>query len=191
MNFQDRNVIGGGRKDYMKHTMFIVPYWIYSIKNWSKIKKKIKPLLNQYPCVSAKNQNFLSNRAQTSAQFIQEVGNIFKDPLQKFVQEVRHNLQITAAWATSYEKGMDHVLHGHSKCIFTGIVYVDFNFQLHKGTAFKQPFNQFDSGNVCFTFPKIKEGDMLIVPGNIEHYGPVNKSTTVKTIIGFDLNFHD
>ena len=179
----------------MKHTMFIVPYWIYSIKNWSKIKKKIKPLLNQYPCVSAKNQNFLSNRAKTSSEikagFIQEVVNIFKDPLREFVQEVKHNLQITAAWATSYKKGMDHVLHSHSNCILTGVVYVDFNPKLHQGTAFKQPFNQFDTGNVCFIFPKVKEGDMIIAPGNIEHYSPVNQSTTVKTIIGFDLNLHD
>tara|TARA_R100001086_G_scaffold182047_1_gene101366 strand:- start:151 stop:669 length:519 start_codon:yes stop_codon:yes gene_type:complete len=171
----------------MKQTMFIVPYWTYSIKNWSQIKKKIKPLLKQYRCVSAKNQNFLSNRAKTSAGFIQEVGNIFKDPLKEFVQEVKHNLQITAAWATSYKKGMDHILHSHSKCLFTGILYVDFDPRLHQATTFKQPFNQFDSGNVCFTFPKVKEGDMLLCPSNIEHYGPVNTSTTIKTIIGFDL----
>ena len=175
----------------MKHTMFIVPYWIYSIKNWSKIKKKIKPLLNQYPCVSAKNQNFLSNRAKSSSEikagFIQEVVNIFKDPLREFVQEVKHNLQITAAWATSYKKGMDHVLHSHSNCILTGVVYVDFNPKLHQGTAFKQPFNQFDSANVCFLKLKTTEGDMIIVPSSIEHFSPVNNSSKRKTVIVLDL----
>jgi len=171
----------------MQRTLFTVPCWQYSIKNWPKIKKKIKPILKQYPCKVSKSQNFLSNRTQPSSGFVQEVVKIFAGPLHKFAQDVKYNLQIKVAWATSYKKGMDHILHSHSKCLFTGIVYVDFNPQLHQGTAFKQPFNQFDSGNVCFTFPQVKEGDMLIVPGNIEHYGPVNRSTTIKTIIGFDL----
>ena len=175
----------------MKYTMFTVPYWIYSIKNWSKIKKEIRPILKQYPCKVSKSQNFLSNRIPPSPEFIREVVNIFKDPLKEFVQEVKHNLQITAAWATSYKKGMDHILHSHSQCILTGIVYVDFNSKLHQGTGFKQPFNHFETGEVCFSFPKVKEGDMIIAPGNIEHYSPVNQSTTVKTIIGFDLNLHD
>ena len=175
----------------MKHTMFIVPYWKYSLKNWSKTKKEIKNIIKQYPYISSKNQNFLSNRARTTPEFIEEVARILENSLQEFAQEVKQNFKITSAWATAYKKGMDHLLHNHSKSLFTCIVYVDFDPKFHQGTAFKQPFDQFDSGNVCFIVPEIKEGDMLIVPSNIEHCGPVNKSTTIKTILAFDLNFCD
>ena len=167
--------------------MFIVPYWQYSLKHWPEIKKKTKLILKQYPCKLSKSQNFLSNRTEPRSGFLQEMVKILADPLNEFAQEVKYNLQIKVAWATSYKKGMDHILHSHSKCLFTGILYVDFDPRLHQATTFKQPFNQFDSGNVCFTFPKVKEGDMLLCPSNIEHYGPVNTSTTIKTIIGFDL----
>tara|TARA_R110000751_G_scaffold306348_1_gene424504 strand:- start:3634 stop:4167 length:534 start_codon:yes stop_codon:yes gene_type:complete len=176
----------------MKENLFIVPYWKYSLQNWPDIKKRIKNLLKQYPCKLSKNQNFLSNRHSAhyhhaTPGFVEEIIKIFSDPLQEFAQEVKYNLKIKVAWATSYQQGMDHILHSHGKCLFTSIVYVDFDPDHHKGTSFKQPFNQFDSGDVCFRIPKVKEGDMIVCPSNIEHYGPVNTSPLIKTIIGFDL----
>jgi len=69
------------------------------------------------------------------------------------------------------------------------MIYVDLDPIDHSPTVYKQPFNQFDSANVCFRKFKTKEGDMIIVPSSIEHFSPVNNSSKRKTVIALDLIF--
>ena len=178
----------------MKETLFAIPYWKFALKDWDQKKEKIQTLLKQYPCIKHKDQNFLTNRRlppEKALIFLNECLKVFADPLQEFVQEVKTNLKASRAFATAYDKGQDHILHNHGKSLFTLMVYIDLHPKIHSGTIYKQPYNQFDSGNVAFVIPKVAEGDMVIVPGNIEHLSPVNPSSERKTIIAMDLDFYD
>ena len=178
----------------MKDTLFAIPYWKFTLKDWDKKKEKIQTLLKQYPCIKHEGQNFLTNRRLSpdkASVFLSECLKLFADPLQEFVQEIKTNLKTTQAFATAYDKGQDHILHNHGKSLFTAMAYIDLDPKIHSGTVYKQPYNQFDSGNVAFVIPKVVEGDMIIVPGNIEHFSPVNSSSERKTIIAMDLDFHD
>ena len=178
----------------MKETLFTIPYWKFKLSNWAKTKKDIHSLLKQYPCIKHKDQNFLTNRRlppDKASAFLNECLKLFASPLQEFVQEVKTNLKASRAFATAYDKGQDHILHNHGKSLFTLMVYIDLHPKIHSGTIYKQPYNQFDSGNVAFVSPTVVEGDMIIVPGNIEHLSPVNPSSERKTIIAMDLDFYD
>ena len=178
----------------MKDTLFAIPYWKFTLKDWDQKKEKIQTLLKQYPCIKHKDQNFLTNRRlppEKALIFLNECLKLFADPLQEFVQEVKTNLKASRAFATAYDKGQDHILHNHGKSLFTAMAYIDLDSKIHSGTVYKQPFNQFDSGNVAFVIPKVKEGDIAIFPSSIEHFSPVNSSSKRKTIIAMDLNFYD
>ena len=176
----------------MKDTLFAIPYWKFTLKDWEEKKKKIHTLLEQYPCLKYKDQNFLTNRRLSlglAAIFLDECLNLFSESLNEFSNEVKTNLEISKAFATSYDKGHEQILHNHGKALFSAMIYVDFDPTEHSPTVYKQPFNQFDSGNVCFRKFKTKEGDMMIVPSSIEHFSPANNSSKRKTVIGLDLIF--
>jgi len=178
----------------MKDTLFTIPYWKFKLSNWAQSKKDINSLLKQYPCIKHEDQNFLTNRRlppDKASVFLNECLKLFADPLQEFVQEIKSNLKVTRAFATAYDKGHDHLLHNHGKSLFTLMAYIDLDPKNHSGTIYKQPFNQFDSGNVAFTIPEVAEGDITIFPSIIEHFSPVNSSSKRKTIIAMDLDFHD
>ena len=178
----------------MKDTLFAVPYWKFKVPNWTQTKKDIHSLLETYPCIEHEGQKFLTNRRlslEKASIFLKECLRVFADPLQEFAQEIKTNLKTTRAFATAYEKGHDHILHNHGKSLFTAMVYIDLDPKIHSGTIYKQPYTQFDSGNVAFVSPTVVEGDMIIVPGNIEHLSPVNPSSERKTIIAMDLDFYD
>ncbi|HAT64176.1 MAG TPA: hypothetical protein DCS66_06180 [Flavobacteriaceae bacterium] len=178
----------------MKVVLFQIPYWRYKIKGWPKVKKSLHALIKRYPCVAFKNQNFLTNRQmgpEASTTFIHDLLNILSDPFQQFVQEVKTDLKITGAWATRYEKGMDQWVHTHPEALFVGMIYLDFDPKIHQATMFKQPYGQLETNGVAYTSPgKAAEGEMFFFPSNIEHFAPVNKSSTPRTILAMDLNFH-
>jgi len=178
----------------MKEVLFQVPYWRYKIKQWKKVKKSLHALIERYPCIAFQNQNFLTNRQmgrEKSMTFVHEILNILSVPLQEFVQEVKNDLKITGAWATRYEKGMDQWVHTHPEGLFVGMLYLDFDPKLHQSTMFKQPYGQLETNGVAYTAPaNVHEGEMFFFPGNIEHFAPVNKSSTPRTILAMDLNFH-
>jgi len=176
----------------MKDTLFMVPYWKFTLEDWNKKKEKIQALLKEYPCIKHEGQNFLTNRRlppDKASAFLNECLKLFADPLQEFVQEIKTNLKATRAFATAYDKGHEHILHNHGKSLFTAMAYINLDPKIHSGTVYKQPFNQFDSGNVVFVIPKVVEGDIAVFPSMIEHFSPVNSSSKRKTIIAIDLDF--
>ena len=174
----------------MKDIMFAIPYWKFVLKDWEEKKKKIHTLLEQYPCIKHEGQNFLTNRRLShdpAALFLEECLNLFSEPLKDFAREIKTNLKISRAFATAYDKGQEQILHNHGKTLFSAMIYVDLDPIDHSPTVYKQPFNQFDSANVCFIKLETKEGDMIIVPSSIEHFSPVNNSSKRKTVIALDL----
>ena len=180
----------------MIETLFSVPSFTYKIKNWKRVKKQVETLLKKYPCIKQRSQNFLTNRwsPQVDHQaLVADVFHIVQPYIKEMAQEIKTNLNITAAWATSYKKGMDHLLHNHAqykpgRCnSWSGVLYTHFNPAEHQGTIYKQPFPAFESGNIVFRIPRVTEGTLVIVPSTLEHFTPPNASKTVRTIIGFDM----
>ena len=176
----------------MKEIMFSIPYWKFALTDWEEKKKNIQVLLEQYPCIKHEGQNFLTNRRLprgSATLFLKGCLDLFAEPLHEFTNEIKTNLEISKAFATAYDKGQEQILHNHGKSLFSAMIYVDLDPIDHSPTVYKQPFNQFDSANVCFLKLKTQEGDMIIVPSAIEHFSPVNSSSKRKTVIALDLIF--
>ena len=180
----------------MIQTLFAVPGFTYKIKNWKQAKKKVEGILKKYPCIKQRSQNFLTNRwsPQVDHQtLIADVFEIVKPYINTLAQQTRTNLNITAAWATSYKKGMDHLLHNHAQYkagrsnSWSGVLYTHFDPKEHQRTAFKQPFPSFETCNIVFVVPPVTEGTLIITPSMLEHFTPPNQSKKVRTIIGFDM----
>ena len=70
----------------MKDTLFVIPCWKFTLKDWDKKKEKIQTLLKQYPCIKHEGQNFLTNRRLSpdkASVFLNECLELFADPLQE------------------------------------------------------------------------------------------------------------
>ena len=63
-----------------------------------------------------------------------------------------------------------------------------FNPDEHGVTLYKRPYNDFVTGLVHYEMIPVKEGEVVLVPGLVEHLAPTNKSKDKRTTIGFDMN---
>jgi len=170
----------------MPQSLFNLPYFKVGLSNWPMLKSEFESLLKENPMEVYKGQNFYSNRRTRASTFIDGVISIVKPIIDKEC-EFLHSYKITDAWGACYKTGQDQILHSH-KAAWVGIIYVNFNPDEHGVTLYKRPYNDFVTGLVHYEMIPVKEGEVVLVPGLVEHLAPTNKSKDKRTTIGFDMN---
>ena len=159
-------------------TPFKIEFLKIKTKNFAKKKKLIIKELKKHP--EERQRSFNSNRG--SGKLSRPFSKIFSEELS---QISFHGITITDTWSVTYDKGDFHVPHNHGSTGYAGILYLD----LHKdspGTTYIQPWNNENDKSLLYT-PKVKPGDMVIVPKFIFHYSEVNPISFKKRIISFDF----
>jgi hypothetical protein len=78
-----------------------------------------------------------------------------------------------------YYKKDTHDWHNHN-CSWSAVYYVE----LSKDSPRTQLIEPYSSNIIT---PNVNEGDILIMPGNVEHCSPPNQSDNRKTIISFNF----
>ena len=169
----------------MQQSLFNVPYFKVGLSNWPMIKKELESLLKANPMEVYSKQNFYSNRRTRSAAFVDGITSIVTPLLNQC--EFLVDYKLSDAWGAEYLTGQDQILHSH-KAHWVGIIYVNFDPNEHGVTIYKRPYNDFVTGLVHYEMIPVAEGQVVIVPGLIEHLSPTNKSKKPRTTIGFDLN---
>ena len=96
----------------------------------------------------------------------------------EFCTERKYNsFNIGDIWYNFYKKNQYQEPHIHEST-FTVIHYVRFNRFFHNETKFVS--------NIMA--PRVNQGDLIIFPGNLEHYVPKNNSFFPRLTIAFGLN---
>ena len=101
-------------------------------------------------------------------------------------------LKMTDAWCVRYQRGDYQIIHNHRAWGFSGILYVDYDPEVHTPTTFIIILR--DVGKIqeqighstCSSSP-CKEGVIFITPSYTHHYVEPNSSDKLRTVISFDL----
>jgi|TARA_R110002074_G_scaffold282327_1_gene453897 hypothetical protein len=127
-----------------------------------------------------------------------ELENIIENHKNFYVDEVlgmKNNFTMTQSWVARTKKGSSHPAHDHKNCIFSVVYYarcdsgdlvittkdnfigqkwnLDFNYKFTR--------NLFNSTSYTC---KVKTGDIVILPGHIEHFTTSNESDFERYIVG-------
>ena len=95
---------------------------------------------------------------------------------------------MTDAWCVKYQKGDQQTIHNHRGWGFTGVLYVEFDPQVHTPTCFMAPWNNPASDTTSLAYPQnVKEGTVFISPSFTHHFVHPNKARKQRTVISFDL----
>jgi hypothetical protein len=168
--------------------LFETKFYSYYINDWESKKEKISKEINTAALIRKSDQLFSSDRGNNNYQ--SEFVEIFKNELSHFSNEIKvDSLDIGDVWSVSYAEGDFHIPHNHSGVGYSGIIYLDYNENLHSPTYFINPVNNPITDQTEIKKIEASEGLMIIIPSNILHYTLPNNSHTIKTIIGFDLKF--
>jgi uncharacterized protein (TIGR02466 family) len=103
--------------------------------------------------------------------------------------------KITDMWANIHSTGDETVIHSHSNIITVGCYYLDFP-QDAGNLIFKDP-NEYTHHYFPYDFEgkekylwhelEIKENDLVLFPGHLQHQTGVNKSNSNRISINFNI----
>lgn len=161
---------------------FRVPYFLFPFAYHTRLKDKIiEGIENQ-------ESHSHDNIADTDWK-VKGCPVYFPVFQQEFIQEVDKRFaefsigpwQIGKVWYQKYSTGNTHLWHKHGRCHWTCVYYVELP-KGAPGTHMKDPYT-----NQVITLP-VKEGDILIIPSQIWHCSPENKSKENKLIISINID---
>jgi len=139
----------------------------------------------------SKNVNIFNNEG------LNRIKGIFDSKAKEYLNEVvgiDHDLQLTHSWFTKNDKGQFHIQHDH-KNVFLSLCYyphvksgdlyfhwpynpISERFNFHYNIIKETPMNS------CRLYIDIKENDLIIFPGWLQHGTTPNLSSSSRIMIG-------
>ena len=172
----------------MKAPLFEFPSFQYQIKDWDFKKKSLIKRIKQEKFVRTSLQTFETDRQTSNKSYLYFFQNLIGDELSEFCREAEVSCTMTDCWTVRYQKGDQQTIHNHRSWGFSGILYVDFDPEVHTPTCFVAPWQDPRSDTTSLAFPKnVKEGTIVICPSYTLHFAQPNQSRKHRTIISFDL----
>lgn len=93
---------------------------------------------------------------------------------------------LTASWVEQANTFQQHFPHDHGTDTFACVFYWEYDEEYHEPLNMISPMKYVDSRTYQF-IPKIKAGDILVIPGNIVHYTRPNMNVKPRTVVAFNL----
>ena len=172
----------------MKAPLFKFPSYQYEVDDWEFKKKAILNRINKQKFIRTELQTFETDRQTAGKTYVHYLQDFLKDILWEFCKEAEVTCGMTDAWGVRYQKGDQQTIHNHRSWGFSGILYVEFDPQIHTPTCFMSPWNDPVSDTTSLAFPQnVKEGTVFIAPSFSHHFIHPNKSRKIRTVISFDL----
>jgi hypothetical protein len=127
-----------------------------------------------------------------------ELENVIEKHKNFYVDEVlgmKNNFTMTQSWVAKTKRGNSHPPHDHKNCIFSVVYYA----RCYSGDLVLTTRNNFieDKWNLDFNYKftrnifnstsyncKVKTGDIVIIPGHVEHMTTQNDSDFERYIVG-------
>jgi|TARA_R100000482_G_C5130455_1_gene151536 hypothetical protein len=168
-------------------TIFQIQSIKHSIKKWNEKKLQFQ---NKTKNLKFTKNKFISSRnVEQKINLVKIFNNTFKKELDLLQEKIKIEVNVKNIWVAHYEQYQEHIIHNHGDNGLSGIIYLNYNKNVHEPTRYLMPLNDLINNNSLIYNEQVKEGDLLLMPSCIHHYSPFNKSKEVRSIIGFDLEF--
>ena len=162
---------------------FEVPYFIVPLPEHLEIKESILKLIQEDESESNsdngqniyKTDYFMPDKPRTYFSIIQPHLLKLLKTLPSIVDYQNIVTQRTGMWYQQYRKLDHHCFHKHDAA-WASVYYVELD-EKSPGTQFK---GFFTTENIS---PEVKEGDVIVFPGWLDHRSPPNLSSKRKTVI--------
>ena len=172
----------------MKAPLFEYPSYKYEVDDWEFKKKGLFNRINKQKFIRTKLQTFETDRKTNKKTYLHYFQDLIRPELNKFCEEAEVSCSMTDCWSVRYQQGDYQSTHNHGGWGFSGILYVEFNPQVHEGTVFIAPWQNPRTDTTSFaSLEDIREGSLFIFPAYCLHYAPPNKVKDPRIIVSFDL----
>ena len=173
----------------MKEQLFEFPSYKYKVANWELRKKEITDLISGQTFIKSPISYFKTSRIpdKKDTEYTNSIAEFLTPVISEFCQEEKVSCSMTEAWCVKYDKGDLQSIHNHRGWGFSGILYVEFDPNVHSPTCFLAPWNDPRNDTTLLTFPKVEEGTVLITPSFLHHFVHPNEASKPRVVISFDL----
>jgi hypothetical protein len=173
----------------MINDLFAIHYFPQRIVGWAEKKAELLKYISEYDFERGDAQPFLSDRTNDGRSYIQPFCKIFSEELNEFGKAAMlSRLDVLSIWTIKYENGDYHPAHNHRSAGYSGILYLDYDAELHTPSTYICPFNNPVSDRTQLFTPEVKEGDLIIFPSSVLHYCAPNASDMPRRIVSFDMS---
>lgn len=171
----------------MIKTLHAIPYYRYKVNDWQQKKELFKQVLDTTTYVRSTSDEFDSDRESPRA-YVDDFIKLFSDELSAFGMDIKvQHFRIKDIWSVQYQKGDYHVVHTHGISNFSGVLYFDYDREVHTPTYFVADHINPITGYTDIITEDVDEGEIVIFPSNMLHFTKPNKSDKIRTIVSFDI----
>jgi hypothetical protein len=180
----------------LKEALFEFPSYRYKVSNWEHRKKELLDLNNKQVFNKEILGSFETNRVTAdrdkdltpeNEEYTYYISEFLSPVISEFCREAKVSCSMTDAWCVKYGKGDFQSVHNHRGWGFSGILYVEFDSNIHSPTCFMAPWNDPRNDTTLLAFPEVEEGSVLISPSFSHHFVYPNESDKQRVVISFDL----
>jgi hypothetical protein len=170
----------------MKEMMFYIPIFKYNICDWNKKKKKLLEIFSTI-IFNKTEENKTSYYVEGNQKQNEKLILFLYEELMEFENEIKNQFHIKDVWLQEYSNKDHHSAHTHGCLGYSGILYIEYDYESHNSVNFISPFISTISGDVEYYKPDIKEGQIIIFPSNILHFVHPVSSSKSRKICGFNI----
>mgnify|MGYP003112255702 FL=1 len=171
----------------MKAPLFEYPSFQYEVDDWEFKKKGLLNRISKQKFIRTPLQTFETDRQTSGKTYVNYLTEFLRPQLDEFCKEADATCSMTDAWCVRYHKGDHQTIHNHRGWGFSGILYVEFDPQLHRPACFMAPWQDPRNDTTYLSFPSVKEGSLFIAPSFTHHYVHPVDVRKPRTVISFDL----
>ena len=172
----------------MKIPLFEYPSFRYELDDWDFKKKSLLSRINKEKFLRSDIQHFETDRQTNKNSYVNFLSDLIRPTLEEFCKEAEVSCTMTDAWCARYKKGDYQITHNHRAWGFSGILYVDYDPEVHTPTTFMAPWQDPRTDKTLLIYPPlVKESVLFITPSYTHHYVEPNNCDTIRTVISFDL----
>jgi len=172
----------------MKFPLFEYPSFRYELDDWEFKKKSLLGRINKQKFIRTDMQHFETDRQTHKNSYLNFLVDLLRPTLEEFCKEAEVSCKMTDAWCVRYQKGDYQIIHNHRAWGFSGILYVDYDPEVHTPTTFMAPWQDPRTDRTLLVHPPVvKEGVIFITPSYTHHYVEPNLTDKIRTVVSFDL----
>jgi len=172
----------------MMYPLFIVPLFHHEVSDWANKKQRFLSLLDDKNFYELPNASFVSDR--NNHNYTKEFIDIFYDEIVSFLKETDlQEMKHIDVWTVKYtDNGDSHFPHNHGSTGFSGVLYLEYDPEVHQSTKFVSSWNNpVTDMTQLSSIPDARSGVMYFWPSYLLHYTDPLKTNKPRTIVSWDM----